>query len=113
LDDARIAYEAVVDMIATNPDLVGIYAAGGGAEGLVQALRDEAAGAKIIAVCNELTATTRSALIDGTIDLVLDTPIHDIARRAVDIMARATSGERWDMVQTIQLPANLVISESI
>lgn len=113
LDDARIAYEAVVDMIASNAELVGIYAAGGGAEGLIQALRDEAAGAKIIAVCNELTAATRSALIDGTIDMVLDTPIQDIARRAVDIMARATTGESWDMVQSIQLPASLTIRESL
>lgn len=113
LDDARIAYEAVVDMIASNPDLVGIYAAGGGAEGMIQALREEAADAKIVAVCNELTATTRTALIDGTIDLVLDTPVQDIARRAVDLMARATTGESWDMVQSIQLPASLIISESL
>lgn len=113
LDDPRIAYEAVVDMISSNADLVGIYAAGGGAEGLIQALRDEAAGAKIVAVCNELTTTTRSALIDGTLDLVLDTPIPDIARRAVDILARATCGESWDMVQSIQIPAQLIVSESL
>lgn len=113
LDDPRIAYEAVVDMIASNPDLVGIYAAGGGAEGLIQALRDEKAGERIVAVCNELTSATRSALIDGTLDVVLDTPMVDISMRAVDIMARATSGERWDMVQTIQLPATLVIRESL
>jgi len=113
LDDPRIAYEAVVHMIASNPDLVGIYAAGGGAEGLIQALRDEKAGERIVAVCNELTSATRSALIDGTLDVVLETPIIEISKRAVDIMARATSGESWDMVQTIQLPATLVIRESL
>lgn len=113
LDDPRIAYEAVVDMIASNADLVGVYVAGGGAEGLIQALREEKAGHRIVAVCNELTSTTRSALIDGTLDVVLDTPIVDISRRAVDILSRATSGESWDMVQSIQVPANLVISESL
>lgn len=113
LDDARIAHEAVVDMIASNDDLVAIYAAGGGVEGLIQALREEAAGARIVAVCNELTTTTRNALIDGTLDLVLDTPTREIARRAVDILARATCGESWDMVQSIQLPATLIVSESL
>lgn len=113
LDDSRIAYEAVVDMISSNPDLVGVYAAGGGADGLVQALRDEGAGGRIVAVCNELTSTTRSALIDGTLDVVLDTPVVDVSRRAVDLMARLAGGETWDMVQTIQLPANLIISESL
>ena len=113
LEDARIAYEAVVDMIASNEDLVGVYVAGGGAEGLIEALRDEKAGGRIVAVCNELTSTTRSALIDGTLDLVLDTPIQEIARRAVDIMSRATAGEGWDMVQSIQLPATLVVAESL
>jgi LacI family transcriptional regulator len=113
LDDSRIAYEAVVHMIASNPDLVGIYAAGGGAEGMVDALRDEHAGGRIVAVCNELTSATRSALIDGTLDVVLDTPLVDVSRRAVDILTRAAGGENWDMVQTIQLPANLIISESL
>ncbi len=113
LEDPRIAYEAVVDMIASNADLTGIYAAGGGAEGLVQALRDERAGNRVVAVCNELTSFTRSGLIDGTLDLVLDTPVTDIARKVVDIMARATIGESWDMVQTIQLQATLIIRESL
>ena len=66
-----------------------------------------------MAVCNELTSFTRSGLIDGTLDLVLDTPVTDIARRAVDIMARATIGDSWDMVQTIQLQATLIIRESL
>ena len=44
LDDQRIAYEAVTDMIASNPDLGGIYVAGGGTEGVIRALRDEQAG---------------------------------------------------------------------
>ena len=100
-------------MLFRSADLTGIYAAGGGAEGLVQALRDEGASKRVVAVCNELTSFTRSGLIDGTLDLVLDTPITDIARKAVDIMARATIGESWDMVQTIQLPATLIIREGL
>lgn len=113
LDDPRIAYEAIVDMIGNTPDLVGIYVAGGGAEGLISALRDEKAGHRIVAVCNELTADTRSALIDGTVDLVLDTPIREISRRAVDIMARACAGENLASQQAVHIPVILRVSESL
>ncbi len=113
LDDQRIAYEAVVNMISSNKDLVGIYMCGGGMEGLIRALRDEKAGDRIVAVCNELMPVTRSALIDGTIDMVLSTPMTKLAALAVDAMARAASGERFDGSSQVQLLAELFISENI
>lgn len=113
LDDLRIAYEAVVHMIASNPDLVGIYVSGGGTEGLIGALRDEKAGGHIIAVCNELMPSTRAALIDGVIDLVQATPIVLLAARAVEAMARACERGAADGVQQINLPAEIFISENI
>jgi LacI family transcriptional regulator len=100
-------------MIASNPDLVGIYVAGGGPEGVMAALRDERAGDRIVTVCNELTSFTRAGLIDGTLDVVLNTPIVDISHAAVDILARATLGESWDMVRSLQFPAEMIISESL
>jgi len=112
LDDQRISYEAVVDMLSSNPDLVGIYAAGGGAEGLVRALRDEAAGDRIVAVCNELTPATRPALLDGTIDLVLGTPIPTLAAKAVEVLERAVGEGVRDVAQVL-LPADLLVSENI
>ena len=113
LDDQRIAYEAVEDMISSNADLVGIYMAGGGREGLIRALRDENAGERIIAVCNELIPVTRSALIDGIIDLVLGTPIAALASHAVSAMAQAAGSDRNDGRTVIQLPAEVFISENI
>jgi LacI family transcriptional regulator len=113
LDDQRIAYEAIVDMIGSNPDLSGIFCAGGGIEGLVQALRDEKAGDRIVAVGNDLTSVTRSALIDGTLDMVLATPIRGIAVKAVEIMSRACNHENLETGQIVLLPAAMVISESL
>ncbi len=79
LDDQRIAYEAVSDMIASNAELAGIYVAGGGTEGVIRALRDEQAGHRVVTVCNELMPVTRAALIDGTVDMVLATPVTKLA----------------------------------
>jgi len=42
-------------MIATNPDLVGLYICGGGMEGVVSAAREEATHGRLAIVCNELT----------------------------------------------------------
>lgn len=113
LDDQRIAYEAVTDMIASNPDLAGIYVAGGGTDGMIRALRDETAGNRIVTVCNELMPVTRAALIDGTIDMVLATPVVPLASRAVDAMARACNGESLEGMIQIILPADIYISENI
>jgi LacI family transcriptional regulator len=113
LDDQRIAYEAVEDMISSNEDLVGIYMSGGGVEGMVRALRDENAGSRIIAVCNELMPITRSALIDGTIDMVLATPTAALAAHTIESMARAASSDRRESHILVQLQAEIYISENI
>lgn len=113
LDDHRIAYEAVEHMISSNDDLVGIYMSGGGVEGMIRALREENAGCRIVAVCNELMPITRSALIDGTIDMVMATPAALLASHAVDAMARASNSERPENKNIVQLQAEIYVSENI
>lgn len=113
LDDERIAYEAVIDMVESNPDLVGVYCCGGGQDGLIRALRDESAGRRIVAVCNELTTITRAALIDGTVDLLLATPTAAIATRLVELMAKACSVADLPHLPPILYPADIHISENI
>ncbi len=113
LDEDRIAYEATVDLLAKNPDLVGIYVAGGGMEGVIGALRDEKAGHRVVAVCNELIPETRAALIEGVIDLVISTPLPLLAARTVDAMVAALSGSDNEGPRQIELQAELFISENI
>lgn len=112
LDDPRIAYEAVVELLHAHGDLVALYDCGGGREGLVSALRDENAAARLVTVCNELTPETRAALIDGTIDLVLDTPTSELAGRLVQLMAAACEGNR-SIPEQVLLPAGMYISENL
>ena len=112
LDDPRIAYEAVVDLLHAHRDLVAIYDCGGGREGLVSALRDEDAVTRVVTVCNELTPETRMALVDGTLDLVLDTPTSELARRLVQLMISACEGNRSNPEQVL-IPANIFISENL
>jgi LacI family transcriptional regulator len=111
LEDDRIAYEAIVHLLKNNDSLVGLYVAGGGMKGMIQALRDERAGDRLVAVCNELLASTRAALIDGVVDLVLATPLPLLATRAVEAMSQAT--ESTPNGKHAPLPVELYISENL
>jgi LacI family transcriptional regulator len=113
LDDERIAYEAVTEMVANNPDLVGIYVSGGGQEGLIRALREHQGQEKLIAVCNELTAAIRSALLDGVVDLSLGTPIAALSRRLVDVMAKATMAAELPHLPPLMLPPDIFMAENL
>jgi LacI family transcriptional regulator len=102
----------VVQMLQTNPDLVGIYDCGGGRDGLIRALRDENAAKRVVTVCNELTSTTKAALIDGVLDMVLATPIGVLSAQTVSYMIAACEGS-GDIPDQTLLPADMFISENI
>jgi LacI family transcriptional regulator len=113
LDDPDLAYDATLDLLRQNPNIVGIYGAGGGEEGAIRALREEKAGDRIIFVCNELTPDTRAGLIDGTVDMVIATPTALLAARTVEAMVQALSASSQPAAVQMLLPFELYISENI
>ena len=113
LDDDRIAHEAVTNMLASNPGLVGIYASGGGRDGVIRALREEGAGRKIVTICNELTASTRSALLDGLVDVVLQTPIQQISAALIKHMADACESAPRVPGGAFVFPVEIHLSETV
>jgi LacI family transcriptional regulator len=112
LDDERIAYEAITDMLATYPDLRAIYVAGGGQDGLIKALREVKDRPRPVAVCNEVTPTTRAALLDEIIDLTLATPIASLAQRTIANMIAACDDHRISPQQNY-VPPEIVVSENL
>lgn len=113
LDDERIAYEAITDMVESNEDLVAIYACGGGQDGLIRALRDKRGARNIVAVCNELTPMNRSALIDGTIDLCLGHPVAQMALFLVEVMAKACAASEIPHFPPKLFSAEIYLSENV
>ena len=113
LDESRIAYEATVELLNRNPSLVGLYNSGGGMAGMIEAIRDEGAADRIFVVCNELIPVTRTALIEGIIDLAIGTPTRLLSERAVQSMAAALSGQPPEGLQQFLFPAELYISENV
>lgn len=111
-EKSQFAYEGMVDLYKRHPDLVGIYVAGGGMEGVIEALRETGRAGEIVAICNELIPETRVALIDGTLDFVIATPVLQLAERAVEAMAKAIE-RKDDSQMRVVLPFELYTSENI
>jgi LacI family transcriptional regulator len=113
LEDARIAHLATQNMMAANPDLVGLYICGGGMEGVVAAAREEASHAPVAIVCNELTAKTRTGLIEGLLTAVIATPTAQLAAKTLEAMARAIAEPIGDSPSHTLVPFDLFVSTNI
>ncbi len=112
-ENAGFAQEATIDLLHRAPDLVGLYVAGGGMEGVIAALRDTATRDHVVTVCNELIPETRAALIEGIVDLVIATPVRALADRTVATMAEALARHDGDLPPQILLPFDIYISENV
>ena len=111
-EKSQFAFEGMIDLHRRHPDLVGIYVAGGGMEGVIDALRETGRAGEIIAVCNELIPETRAALIEGIIDMVIATPVPMLAVRTVEAMVKAMTHKSEAQVR-FTLPFELFTSENI
>ena len=111
-ENARFAYEAVLELLQRYPTMAGLYVAGGGVEGVIQAVREQATADKIVLVCNELVPETRAALTDGIVDVVIATPVAMLADRLVRAMLARVDG-LGDSAGVTVLPFDLYVSENI
>lgn len=112
LEEPAIAYEATLDLLKRHADLVGLCVAGGGMEGVIQALRDEEYAGRLSVVVNELTPDTRAALTDDIVTLVIGTPLRQLAATLVDAMMRAADGQLNGTPSQFILPFEVYTSEN-
>lgn len=113
LEDGALAHEATLDLIRRYPDLVAIYVAGGGTEGVIAALREENLAGKIALVCNELNPFTHAALAEDVATALIGTPLPMLARSLMDLMAGAVANPHADSVGQTFLPFDIHVSENI
>lgn len=111
-EDRRFAHEATLDLLKRHPDLVGMYVPGGGIEGIVEALRDRPGGSHVVVVAMDLFTDTRDALLDGTIDLVIATPLTLVARNVVETMLSALDGQASPPIARIH-PFEIYLAENV
>ena len=113
LEDRRITHEATLDLLKKHGDLAGICVAGGGMEGVIDALREEGRAGSLSVVVNELTPESRSALVDEIVTLVIATPVRLLAERTVEAMCQRIRGDGPEGAGELFLPFDLYTSENI
>ncbi len=86
LEDPRLTYEMTYALLEKHADLAGIYCAGGGMEGAITALREAGRAHEVMLVVNEITDQTREALQDGTVKIVIGTPLRQLCAELIPLM---------------------------
>ena len=102
LEDRQVTYETTHAVLEKHPDLSGIYCVGGGMEGAIAALRESGRANEVMLVVNELTDESREALQDGTVKIVIGTPLRQLCAELIPLMINAvergmaeTPGQRF------------------
>lgn len=113
LETRQVTYEATLDLLHRNPDLRGIFVAGGGMEGAIQALRERRQPEEVSLVVNELTETSTLALQEKYVTLVDATPLPKLCRDLVAEMAKAVINGRAETPGQIFLQPDLFVPESV
>lgn len=83
-----------LSLIENNPDLVGIYNVGAGNRGIVNALQGTGSNKKIVFIAHEITPFTRKALINHSIDALINQDYQREARSAAKILWALTCNEK-------------------
>ncbi len=91
-DDPVLVEALVGKALNETPDIRGIYSLGAGNRGLIQALRSVGSLRRPMVIAHELTAFTRQALSDGTIDAVLNQDAGHEVRSAIRVLKAKADG---------------------
>lgn len=103
-DDWQIVQSVAAQLLADHPDMIGIYNVGAGTRGIVAAL--EAAGRQrdVVYIAHELTEESRRALIDGTIDIIINQDAGHEVRSAIRVlMSRADRAPIIEAMERIRI----------
>jgi LacI family transcriptional regulator len=87
-EDNAIARDVTEQLLRREPDLVGIYVAGGGMPGAIEALRASGRAQDIVTVGNDLTEHTRMGLMDNILTTIFAHPVQRLAAEAISHMAK-------------------------
>jgi LacI family transcriptional regulator len=112
-ETSAVAEEITEKLLSEHPDLKGLFIAGGGISGALNALRASGKANGIITVCHQLMDNTRDALLDGTLSLVLNDPLDRLVDEALTGMIRACNATGETGRQTTVLPFEIYTRENI
>ncbi|WP_440058118.1 LacI family DNA-binding transcriptional regulator [Pseudomonas fragariae (ex Marin et al. 2024)] len=114
LEDDEFAYGNTLDLLASEPDLAGLYVAGGGIAGVLRALQEhQAQKARLpVVVCHDLTPLTRDGLNAALVHAVLSHPVAIVAHHALAELVEAITTTDRPMTRLL-MPIQIDVPESV
>lgn len=112
-ESASVARELTEELFLNQPDLCGLFISGGGVTGALAALREVEQRDDFVAVGYELFETTRAALIDGTLTMVISHPMDAFARETIATMVKAKQSGPGAGAQNVLLDFDIYTSENV
>lgn len=104
LESNQLAEEGTRDLLHRHPDIVGVFVAGGGVDGVLRALREHRSGTtgpRPIGVARELTQRVREGLLTGDLHAALSHPLPQLAQALVAMMVKVLDHPTLGLQQTI------------
>jgi LacI family transcriptional regulator len=111
-ESSAVAEEMTEQLLHDQPDLVGLYVAGGGISGTLAAIRRSSRAGQIVVVGYELMDVTRAALLDGTMTLTICHPLPRLAAKLIAGMMAASAAAPGGNYTSI-LPFEIFTRENI
>jgi len=88
-ESEQSGHDLTAAMLETAPDVAGLYNIGAGTGGIVRALQALSPERKPVFVAHDLSRDTRTHLLSGMVDAIIDQNAELTARRAIDRLREA------------------------
>ena len=103
-DDRHKVQRVAEQLLADHPDMIGLYNVGAGSIGIVAALEGAGRQREVVFITHELTDDTRRALIDGTIDIIINQDAGHEVRSAIRVlMSKADRAPIVEQMERIRI----------
>lgn len=103
-DDRHKVQKVAEQLLADHPDMIGLYNVGAGSSGIAAALEEAGRAREVVFITHELTDDTRRALIDGTIDIIINQDAGHEVRSAIRVlMSKADRAPIVDSMERIRI----------
>ena len=112
MDDPAVAYEAATEMLRASAGLIGLYHCGGGVEGVTRALAEAGRAHELLYICHERSPAAVAGLLDGSVDLVIESPVEAIGRAAIRAMTQVLAGAGPEAARDA-IPFRLLTAENV
>lgn len=112
-ESAAIAEEMTENLLENHPNLKGVFICGGGISGAVTALRNRGRNRNLITIGHELFDETKTALLDGSLTMVISHPLEILARETIATLISANSDDEKASIKDIFIPFDMYTPENL